>query len=107
MHWRSAYRYHRCFYNPFTFPFRLPYRPSLSLNPSFLAVPSFGEMTTSSDVAYFGAPMPTDVNSTFNASMNATSADAQPLFIATLNPITLIYHLLTHPKIRVSSKNCK
>ena len=93
-------------HKPHNFPLPSPYHPSIFPDPRSLAGSAFEKMTTYSDVAHFGASTPTGVTSSFNASMNATSADAQPLFIATLNPVTLFYHLLTHPKIKVSIDDC-
>lgn len=60
---------------------------------------------TYSDVAFFGAPLPnsTALNSTLNATLNESSNALDiPLFVATWNPFVLIYHLLNHPKIKVS-----
>jgi hypothetical protein len=70
-------------------------------------------MITYSDVAFFGTPLPnsTALNSSFNstlhASLNAALNESSnaldiPLFVATWNPFVLIYHLLNHPKIKVS-----
>ena len=62
---------------------------------------------TYSDVACLGAQMPVALNSTFNSILNATFGDSietieLPLFGATWNPFLLIFHLLNHPKIKVS-----
>lgn len=63
-------------------------------------------MTSYSDVAYFGAPLSTVLNASLNSTLNATLNDTSaaidlPLFIATWNPLVLIFHLLNHPKIKV------
>jgi hypothetical protein len=62
---------------------------------------------TYSDVAFFGAPLQTALNTTLNTTLNATLNESSnainvPLFVATWNPLALIFHLLNHPKIKVS-----